>query len=367
MLLNNTLNIITMAAWILLVVYVVLTLVRTTLTAGFAAALSKLLGGSLFYISIATIIAVTLFSMSLVFIEPQEGGVVVSLLTTDGYRDRPLRSGVHWIVPIMEQVTRYPISMQTYTMSASPMEDADKGNDSISARTSDGQEVTIDCSVMFSLDPEQLIRLHIDWQSRYIMDFIRPAVRGIVRTQISQYTVDEVNSSKRLDMEKGLEAETRKWFTDKGIILDHFVLRNISFSDEYAAAVEQKQIALQKVAQKRHEAESIQIQAQADAGSITIRAKADANAIEMKAKAEALALKLLAESLKLDPNLVTLRYVDKLGPAIQVMLVPNNAPFLLPLPSMGPALPTANVTPSPTPQATETLLPTETATATPTP
>lgn len=349
MLLDNTLNIITLVAWVLLAVYVLLTLIRTTLTNGFSAAMLKLLGGSLFYIMLVSILAISLLNASLVFIEPQEGGVVISLLSTDGYRDRPLRSGVHWIVPVLEQAVRYPVSMQTYTMSASPLESATAGNDSITARTSDGQEVSIDCSVMFQLDPEQLIRLHIDWQDRYVTDFIRPAVRGIVRTQVSQYTVDEVNSSKRLDMEKDLEAETRKWFTDKGIILDHFVLRNISFSPEYATAIEEKQIALQKVTEKKHEAAAIQILAQADA-----------NAVETKAKAEANALKMLAEALRLNPDLITLRYVDKLAPSIQVMLVPNNAPYILPLPSLAPAAAPAQTSPTPTPaQAapTATLLP----------
>ena len=299
MLLDNAVNIITIAAWILLAVYVILTLIRTTWESGFGAAVRKLVKGSLFYILIISIVAISLLNLSLVFIEPQEGGVVVSLLRPEGYQDQPLRSGLHWIVPILEEVVRYPISMQTYTMSASAMEDGKIGNDSVTARTSDGQEVSIDCSVMFSLDPEQIIRLHIEWQHRYIQDFVRPAVRGIVRTQISQYTVDEVNSSKRADMEKGLETETRKWFADKGIILDHFVLRNIAFTPEYAAAVEQKQIAMQKVTEKKHQAEAIQIQAQADAGATTIKAKADADAIQMKAQAEAFALRLLAEALRL--------------------------------------------------------------------
>ncbi|MBP7687404.1 MAG: prohibitin family protein [Thermoflexales bacterium] len=343
MLLDRALNIITVVAWLLLIFSVVVYVVRLIIRAGLGAALRKLLRGRVFYLVLLIVIALSMLNSSLVFIEPNEGAVVISLLSSEGYRDRPLRSGLHWIAPLLEDVARYPISMQTYTMSASPLEGEKRGDDSIAARTSDGQEVSLDCSVIFQIDPEQLIRVHIDWQDRYISDFIRPAVRGIVRTQVSQYTVDEVNSSKRLDIEQALEAETRTWFNDKGIILDHFVLRNIAFSDEYAAAVEAKQVALQEVAQKQHEAKSVLI----------------------KAQAEADALKLLAEALKLNPDLITLRYVDKLAPNIQAMLVPNNAPYFLPLPTLMPATPAATPVPDFAPLATP--VPTRTPTETPVP
>ena len=40
------------------------------------------------------------------------------------------------------------------------------------------------------------------------------------------------------------------------------------------------------------------------------------------------------EILERNSDLLTYRYVDKLGPGIQVMLVPNDNPFLLPLPDL---------------------------------
>ena len=54
----------------------------------------------------------------------------------------------------------------------------------------------------------------------------------------------------------------------------------------------------------------------------------------IEAEAEATALELLAAALALNPDLVTFEYVQRLGPGIQVMLVPSDNPFLLPLPSL---------------------------------
>ena len=62
--------------------------------------------------------------------------------------------------------------------------------------------------------------------------------------------------------------------------------------------------------------------------------RAQARIIEAEAEAEALAL--IAEVLAANPQLLTFEYIDKLAPGIQVMLVPNDNPFLLPLPELAP-------------------------------
>ena len=349
MLLDRALETITLVAWIALAVFVVIYLLRTTQRAGITAALRRLLSWRLLIVLVA-VIGITWVSAALVFIEPQEIGVVVSLLSPQGYRDRPLRSGLRWVFPLMEQAYRYPIYFQTYTMSGKPAEGQNFGNDAITARTSDGQEVSLDTSIIFRIDPEQAIRIHIDWQGRYIEDFIRPIMRGIVRTQVSQFTVDEVNSSKRLDLERDLSEGVQMELEDKGFVMDRFLLRNIMFSSEYAATVEQKQVAQQQAIQKQYEAEQIRKLATGEADRIRLIAEAEAEAVRVKAEAEADALKLVGEALAQRPDLVTYRYVDKLAPSVRVMLVPSNTPFLLPLPSLD-----ADLQPAPGLTSTTTL------------
>jgi uncharacterized membrane protein YqiK len=53
----------------------------------------------------------------LVFIQPQERGVVISALQPEGYRPQALTPGLHWVIPFFESVETYSISYQTYTMS----------------------------------------------------------------------------------------------------------------------------------------------------------------------------------------------------------------------------------------------------------
>ncbi len=321
MLIANLLNTITLLLWIVVTLYIIVVLAQSVPRVGLPKAIRRLFSRS-FVPIILLVIGVTVLSRSLVFIEPQESAVVISLIAPEGYQDQPLRSGLHWIAPLVETVYRYPISWQTYTMSSNPSEGQNIGNDSIIARTQDGQEVMIDSSIIYRLDADQVIRIHIDWQDRYLEDFIRPTVRNMVRNLASQYTADEINSSRRINLETDLNELLQDELANMGFIMDAFLLRNVSFSPEYASAIEDKQVAQQAV-----------IESQYQATQMVVIAEAEADAIRRLAEANADALALIANELEGNPDLLVYNYIERLAPNISVMLVPNDAPFLLPLPS----------------------------------
>lgn len=287
-------------------------------------------------LALAVALFLTLLSASLVFIEPQEVGVVVSVISPNGYREQPLRSGLRFIVPLAEQVVRYPIYWQVYTMSKEPSEGSKVGDDSISARTSDGQIVYLDSSVIYRIDANDAVRLHIELQNRYIEEFMRPVMRGVIRTEVSQFTADEINSSKRKDLENSLQDQFRTIFSEKGFVLDRFLLRNISFSPQYAAAVEAKQVAEQDRIQREYQAEQMRKLAEGERDKQRIEAEGRAAAILVEANAQATAIAVKRQALQNDPAILQYEYISRLSPNIQVMLVPNNAPFLLPLPDLTP-------------------------------
>ncbi|HZQ06097.1 MAG TPA: prohibitin family protein [Anaerolineae bacterium] len=333
MLIDQTIQFITYALWAIFIVFIVAYLTIMTRRRGFNVALRGLLRYTLLFV-LTFILFVTYIDAGLVFVEPQEVGVVVSVPSPQGYQDHPYRSGLRWIVPFLETMYRYPISWQTYTMSSNPIEGAVNGDDSIRARTLDGQEVSLDSSEIFQIDPDQVVRIHIDWQGRYLEDFVRPVTRGVVRTIVSQYQADEVNSSKRLDLERDINDQLRQTFAEKGFLLDRFILRNIAFSPEYALEIEKKQVAQQGIIESQHKADQVRELARGEADAVLTKAQADAQATLLRAQAESNALKLIDEALAQDKSLLIYRYIDKLSPAIKVMLVPSNAPYLLPLPDL---------------------------------
>jgi regulator of protease activity HflC (stomatin/prohibitin superfamily) len=282
---------------------------------------------------------------------------VVITAISPGYRSQALQPGLRWVIPFVENVVTYPISKQSYTMSIAPVEGQIQGDDSIAARTSDGQEIFVDATVLYAIDPEKVVQVHIAWQNRYTDDLVRPLARGVIRDAVSQFRVEEVVTSQRFELVRQIREAMASKLEENGLLLVDLILRNITFSPEYAASVEQKQIAEQQAQQakfvvesKRQEAEQARQSAQGQADAVVIRAKGDAESRLIQAEAEAKALQLIAAALRDNPDLITYQYVNKLAPGVQVMLVPNNTPYLLPLPSLEPTV----VAPAPTLQPTTT-------------
>ena len=287
----------------------------------------------------AAAFVVTSMSAGLVFVEPQERGVVISAVAPKGYREQALQPGLRWVIPYVERVALYPISRQTYTMSIASFEGAIQGDDSITARTADGQEIFVDASVIYQINPEKVVQVHIQWQDRYGSDLVRAQARGIIRDAVSQFGVEQVVSNKRFELVQFIEDNLAAKFEENGLTMVDFVLRNITFSPEYAASVEQKQIAEQLakqavfvVEQRRQEAQQAVETAKGAAESAIIAAEGRAQARLIEAQVEAEALRLIQEAIAGNPELLTYQYISKLAPNIQTMLLPSNAPFVFTLP-----------------------------------
>ena len=245
---------------------------------------------------------------------------------------------------LAEKVVIYPIYWQTYTMSNRPFEGGDKAtSDAITSRTLDSQEVTMDVSVIFRIDPEQVVALHTLWQDRYKEELLRPGVRASMRRQVSQHTVDEVNSDKRDELEHLLNVDLKAIGKKNGLIVRSVLLRNIAFSEDYAHAVEYKQVAFQGELSKLHEAKQIENLAKGRASKISIVARAEADAVRVKAeakaaarlieaRAEAQALDIIGSALREKQSLLTYRYIDRLSPNVQAVVLPHDMPLIFPLP-----------------------------------
>jgi regulator of protease activity HflC (stomatin/prohibitin superfamily) len=292
---------------------------------------------SLVIILLVAAVLMTTVGAGLVFLQANEYGVVISAFAPKGYREVALTPGLHWIIPFVESVQKYSIARQTYTMSSTSSEGSVQGDDSIQARTKDGQQIFIDASVIYAVDPTQLIQLHTIWQNRYEENVVRPVARAAIRNAVSQFGVEELVSTKRAELESAIRNEILAKLQDNNIIMSDFLLRNIRFSDEYAAAVEQKQVAEQQAQQakfvvesKKQEAEQARQTAQGQADAAVIASKGAAEARLIQSKAEAEANQLLSQSLT--PTLLQYQYILKLAPGVQTIFVPSGNQFILPLP-----------------------------------
>ncbi len=355
----TTLGAIAGFSWLLVIGIVILAVLRASRGTPFRSS------SALIVSTIILAVVLTTVSQSLIFVQPQNRGVVISAIPgRGGVRPNALLGGLSWIVPYFENVIVYSVSRQTYTMSATADEGAQVGDDSIEARTKDGQIIFVDASVIFQIDPTRVVDVHLLWQDNYIDNLIRPQARGIIRDAVAIYNIEDVYSTQRAALTTLISTEMATVMEEGGFILIDFVLRNIDFSAEYAASVEQKQIAEQEalraefvVQQRLQEAEqaraiargladSAAIAAEGEARATVIRATAEAESRTIQAEAEATALELLGEALAANPDVLLLQYIEKLSDNITVMLLPSDNPFLLPLPELPSPEPSITIDPN---------------------
>jgi regulator of protease activity HflC (stomatin/prohibitin superfamily) len=281
-------------------------------------------------------------SAGLVVIDAGEVGVIFNSFT--GTRPDSLDPGIHFVTPYIETVYRYSTLEQVYTMSKIASEGQVQGDDSLWSPTLEGLQVGIDSSTRYKINPAKASFLHNNLRD-YNNIVVRPAIRSIVRLHVSRNTVTDVYGPKRAEIQASIETDIRARFEPEGLILLSFDIRNVNFTDEYAKSIEQKQIAQQQAEQMQFVLDKETKEAQ--------RKRVEASGIKdsavIKAEGDAQALKLISEALSTNPNLIQYRYIEKLAPNIQVMLVPSNSPFLLDAKSLGVTVPAPVVSSAPIP------------------
>lgn len=297
---------------------------------------------------VALIVLATLFSSTtagLVVIDAGEVGVIFNSFT--GTRPVSLDPGMHFVTPYVETVYRYSTLEQVYTMSKITSEGQVQGDDSLWSPTLEGLQVGIDSSTRYKINPTKASFLHNNLRD-YNNIVVRPAIRSIVRLHVSRHTVTDVYGPRRAEIQANIEQDMRTRFEPEGITLMSFDIRNVNFTEEYAKSIEAKQIAQQQAEQMQFVLDKETKEAQ--------RKRVEASGIKdsavIKAEGDAQALKLISEALSTNPNLIQYRYIEKLAPNIQVMLVPSNSPFLLDAKSLGVTVPASGAPSAPAPAPT---------------
>lgn len=273
----------------------------------------------------------------LVLVQPNERGVVFRQTASgDDALLEPLNPGLSWVIPFIDQVIIYDIGRRSVTMSTQSAEQTGLGP--VRAITSDGQVVNLDITVVYRLNPTAVNDVHRNWRSNYESGFILPQARAEVRDEISLYGAEEIYAGGKAQLEAGIYDGMTSKLASEGFELIDVLVRNIEFSEQFADAIELKQIAEQeaqraafRVQQAQQEAEQARVEAQGRADAVVIEAQGDAEAMIIQAEAEQQALQLINSILAQNPNLIQWQYINELGDQIQMIIVPSDTPFLFDL------------------------------------
>lgn len=222
-----------------------------------------------------------------------------------GVEKHTLSEGTHLLIPMIETPVKYEVRTQTYTMSSVSDEGDRRGDDALTALSADGQKVKIDVSVRYHLIPEDVWQLHDQIGPSYVEKIIRPEVQTVIRNVVSSYTVTRLYSSSRQEIQDQMKSQMEKGMQKYHIALDEVLVRNIGFSDAFANAIEQKQVALQEAERMRY---------------VIQREEAEKQRKIIAASGDSEAIRLRAQALKQNPQLIQYEYVQKLAPNIKAVI-----------------------------------------------
>lgn len=222
-----------------------------------------------------------------------------------GVEHRTLTEGTHVLAPILEGATKYDVRTQTYTMCHVHDEGDVKGDDSVAALTKDGQMIKMDLSMRYFIVPAEVWQLHQEVGPEFVGKIIRPEAQTVVRNSIAKYTVTELYSANRQQIQAGMTEEMRKGLAKYHIQLSEVLIRNISFSEDFTKAIEQKQVALQEAERMKY---------------VLQKEESEKQRKIIAATGEAEAIRRRGDALRESPLLVKYEYVQKLAPNIKVVV-----------------------------------------------
>ena len=256
------------------------------------------------------------------FVSVPPGNVAVIYDRGVGIVSKPYSPGLHLKIPFWQKVSAImETRLQEYTMSVASREGKMIGDDSILALTKDGQEVKLDVTVQYRILGDNAPYIVQEIGENYENKVIRPGTRNAIRDVATSLNSNELfeydgRAKAAADIHKILEG----YYQNNKIHLEKVLLRNVSFSQKYMDAIEEKQIAQQKIKKAQYEKEEAKIRKE----RLNIEAEAEAEAIKVKGRA-------LAEN----PSVIQFEFVQKLSPAIKWGIMPDKIVPLVDIKNMG--------------------------------
>ncbi len=227
-----------------------------------------------------------------------------------GVLEEPLTEGLHLKIPFWQEATQFQTKKQEFTMAGeyAGIDDID----AVRGRSKDGQDVVIDVTVTYQISPEDtpFLRLQFINESGYKSNIVYPAARSVVYDAIGKFNALELISDKRTDFTEFIADSLQQVYGDNSIQFREVFVRKITFSPEFASAIEEKQIAEQRI----KTAENRKLEAEELKQKTIIEAEAEAESISLK-----------GEALRENPEVIQLQFVEKMSPSIQWGILPDGA------------------------------------------
>jgi len=220
------------------------------------------------------------------------GSAAVRVNQFAGTRPGTLYPGVHWIVPLVEEIELYDIRDGLFTTQA--VDDPKKEKTALRVQTREGLMVGLALTVRYRLDPSKLAYIQANLPQPLDQEMIAPAVSSALRDIAPGYLVRELFSTKREEVRQAAAARIVAKLGADGIVVKDLVLRDIQLPSEYAKGLEGLLLKEQEnerlnidLEVKQKMVRSAELEADAQKAREVTAAEARAQIVVLEAKAQA--------------------------------------------------------------------------------
>ena len=227
-------------------------------------------------ILLAVIVAANAFTV----VEAGHTGVVVTLGKVN---EGVLQEGLHVKIPFIQNVVKIDNRIRKLEVSTE-------------AFSKDLQSVETVLAVNYRVDTAKSYSIYKNIGADYESVLVTPAVNEVLKAITTTYTAEESVTNRSL-ISDGLVQGLNEKLNTIGLYVTDVNIIDFHFSEAFITAIEEKQVAQQKLLKAETEKQTAITNAQAAAEALKIQAEAEAEAMRTRAEGEADANRSISASL----------------------------------------------------------------------
>jgi regulator of protease activity HflC (stomatin/prohibitin superfamily) len=142
-------------------------------------------------------------------------------------------AGSLWVVPGLHQVRVFSLRDQIYEP-----EQSRRANGESPFQSVEGLSIGVALSVRYAIDPRRVTAVAKTLPDDVAHDVVEPAVQGVIYRLFAGYTVKEIFSSKRAEIQQAIEAALSPKLAADGIVLKGVQMGEVDLPADYRAGME---------------------------------------------------------------------------------------------------------------------------------
>ena len=159
-----------------------------------------------------------------------EVGIRVNQITG---RSVQVPEGAVLVFPGLHELRRFSLRDQVYR----PVDGASASGPA-PFQSVEGLSLGIDVAVRYALDPQQIAAMARNLPEDLNGEVVEPVVQGVLYKTLARYTVREIFSSKRQEIQQLIEQELKPRLAADGIVLESVTLGKVDLPRDYRAGME---------------------------------------------------------------------------------------------------------------------------------